>query len=126
MFLAAAVDRLSRYMTDLLVIVRTARGRADATAKGVTFGRKPKLTEHQKREEIKRRDTPCIRLELRRQRADDWGGSNRDSRGMPRRSRNTETSDANNCRINDICIRSSYRSRYERHITVVFHWNSII
>jgi len=35
---------------------RTARGRADATAKGVKFGRKPKLTEHQKREAIKRRD----------------------------------------------------------------------
>jgi DNA invertase Pin-like site-specific DNA recombinase len=35
---------------------RTARGRADAKAKGVKFGRKPKLTEHQKREAIKRRD----------------------------------------------------------------------
>src|SRR5467141_1586341 len=29
---------------------RTARGRADAKAKGVKFGRKPKLTTHQKRE----------------------------------------------------------------------------
>lgn len=29
---------------------RTARGRADAKAKGVKFGRKPKLTEHQQRE----------------------------------------------------------------------------
>jgi DNA invertase Pin-like site-specific DNA recombinase len=35
---------------------RTARGRADAKAKGVKFGRKPKLTAHQKREAIKRRD----------------------------------------------------------------------
>jgi DNA invertase Pin-like site-specific DNA recombinase len=35
---------------------RTARGRADAKAKGVKFGRKPKLTEHQKREAIQRRD----------------------------------------------------------------------
>ena len=35
---------------------RTARGRADAKAKGVKFGRKPKLTPHQKREAIKRRD----------------------------------------------------------------------
>jgi DNA invertase Pin-like site-specific DNA recombinase len=97
----AAVDRLSRDTTDLLVIARalqnagaglrsiaepvvdttsdfaelvlamlgvaaklerrrikerTARGRADAKAKGVKFGRKPKLTEHQKREAIKRRD----------------------------------------------------------------------
>src|SRR6478672_3189247 len=29
---------------------RTARGRADAKAKGVKFGRKPKLTSHQQRE----------------------------------------------------------------------------
>jgi DNA invertase Pin-like site-specific DNA recombinase len=35
---------------------RTARGRADAKAKGVKFGRKPKLTAHQKREAIRRRD----------------------------------------------------------------------
>jgi DNA invertase Pin-like site-specific DNA recombinase len=35
---------------------RTARGRADAKAKGVKFGRKPKLTPHQAREAIKRRD----------------------------------------------------------------------
>jgi DNA invertase Pin-like site-specific DNA recombinase len=35
---------------------RTARGRADAKAKGVKFGRKPKLTPHQRREAIKRRD----------------------------------------------------------------------
>ena len=35
---------------------RTARGRADAKAKGVRFGRPPKLTSHQKREAIKRRD----------------------------------------------------------------------
>ena len=33
---------------------RTERGRADA--KGVKFGRKPKLTQHQQREAIKRRD----------------------------------------------------------------------
>jgi DNA invertase Pin-like site-specific DNA recombinase len=35
---------------------RTARGRADAKAKGVKFGRKPILTPHQQREAIKRRD----------------------------------------------------------------------
>ena len=35
---------------------RTARGRADAKAKGVKFGRKPTLTPHQQREAIKRRD----------------------------------------------------------------------
>jgi len=32
------------------ILERTARGRADAQAKGVKFGRKPKLTEHQERE----------------------------------------------------------------------------
>jgi DNA invertase Pin-like site-specific DNA recombinase len=35
---------------------RTARGRADAKAKGVRFGRKPKLTAHQQREARKRID----------------------------------------------------------------------
>jgi DNA invertase Pin-like site-specific DNA recombinase len=32
------------------IMERTARGRADAKAKGVKFGRKPKLTPHQQRE----------------------------------------------------------------------------
>ena len=32
------------------IIERTARGRADAKAQGVKFGRKPKLTPHQQRE----------------------------------------------------------------------------
>src|SRR3954465_11602645 len=32
------------------ILERTARGRADAKANGVKFGRKPKLTEHQKGE----------------------------------------------------------------------------
>jgi DNA invertase Pin-like site-specific DNA recombinase len=36
------------------IIERTARGRADAKAKGVKFGRKPKLTPHQQREARKR------------------------------------------------------------------------
>jgi DNA invertase Pin-like site-specific DNA recombinase len=35
---------------------RMSRGRADAKAKGVKFGRKPILTPHQKAEAIKRRD----------------------------------------------------------------------
>jgi DNA invertase Pin-like site-specific DNA recombinase len=104
----AAVDRLSRDTTDLMVIARdlqragaglhslaepvvdttsdfaelvlamlgvaaklerrrikerTARGRADAKANAVKFGRKPKLTPHQNREAIKRRDKegkPCV------------------------------------------------------------------
>jgi DNA invertase Pin-like site-specific DNA recombinase len=35
---------------------RTAPGRADAKAKGVKLGRNPALTQHPKREPIKRRD----------------------------------------------------------------------
>jgi DNA invertase Pin-like site-specific DNA recombinase len=38
------------------ILERTARGRTDAKAKGVKFGRKPKLTTHQQREAVKRRD----------------------------------------------------------------------
>ena len=38
------------------ILERTARGRADAKDKGVKFGRKPKLTPHQQREAIRRRD----------------------------------------------------------------------
>ncbi len=36
------------------IIERTARGRADAKAAGVKFGRKPSLTPHQQREALKR------------------------------------------------------------------------
>jgi DNA invertase Pin-like site-specific DNA recombinase len=36
------------------ILERTARGRADAKAKGVKFGRKPILTPHQQREACKR------------------------------------------------------------------------
>ena len=39
-----------------LIRVRTAEGRSRAKAKGTKMGRKPKLTDHQKREAIKRRD----------------------------------------------------------------------
>ncbi len=38
------------------IMERTARGRADAKAKGVVFGRKPILTPHQQREARKRID----------------------------------------------------------------------
>lgn len=38
------------------IVERTARGRADAKAQGVRFGRKPKLTSHQQVEAAKRRD----------------------------------------------------------------------
>jgi len=36
------------------IIERTARGRADAKAQGVKFGRKPSLTPHQQREALRR------------------------------------------------------------------------
>jgi DNA invertase Pin-like site-specific DNA recombinase len=39
-----------------LIRARTAEGRARAVARGVKLGRKPKLTPHQQREAIKRRD----------------------------------------------------------------------
>jgi DNA invertase Pin-like site-specific DNA recombinase len=39
-----------------LIRARTSEGRERAKARGVKLGRKPKLTEHQKREAIKRRD----------------------------------------------------------------------
>jgi DNA invertase Pin-like site-specific DNA recombinase len=39
-----------------LIRARTGEGRARAKAKGMKMGRRPKLTDHQKREAIKRRD----------------------------------------------------------------------
>jgi DNA invertase Pin-like site-specific DNA recombinase len=39
-----------------LIRARTGEGRDRAKAKDVRMGRKPKLTDHQKREAIKRRD----------------------------------------------------------------------
>jgi DNA invertase Pin-like site-specific DNA recombinase len=39
-----------------LIRARTGEGRARAKARGVKLGWKPKLTDHQKREAIKRRD----------------------------------------------------------------------
>jgi DNA invertase Pin-like site-specific DNA recombinase len=39
-----------------LIRVRTGEGRERAVARGVKLGRKPKLTPHQRREAIKRRD----------------------------------------------------------------------
>jgi DNA invertase Pin-like site-specific DNA recombinase len=39
-----------------LIRARTCEGRERAKAKGVKMGRKPKLTAHQKREAIKRRE----------------------------------------------------------------------
>jgi DNA invertase Pin-like site-specific DNA recombinase len=39
-----------------LIRARTGEGRERAKARGVKLGRRPKLTEHQKREAIRRRD----------------------------------------------------------------------
>jgi len=39
-----------------LIRARTAEGRGRAKARGVKLGRKPKLTDHQRREAIRRRD----------------------------------------------------------------------
>jgi DNA invertase Pin-like site-specific DNA recombinase len=39
-----------------LIGARTGEGRERAKARGVKMGRRPKLTEHQKREAIRRRD----------------------------------------------------------------------
>jgi DNA invertase Pin-like site-specific DNA recombinase len=39
-----------------LIRARTSEGREHAKARGVKLGRKPKLTDHQKREAIRRRD----------------------------------------------------------------------
>src|SRR5215212_6037227 len=39
-----------------LILIRTSEGRARAKARGVKLGRKPKLTPHQKREAIARRE----------------------------------------------------------------------
>jgi DNA invertase Pin-like site-specific DNA recombinase len=40
-----------------LISVRTGEGRKRAKERGVKMGRKPKLTPHQQREAIRRRDT---------------------------------------------------------------------
>ena len=44
-----------------LIRARTGEGRARAKARGVKLGRKPKLTPHQQREAIKRRDSRAKR-----------------------------------------------------------------
>jgi DNA invertase Pin-like site-specific DNA recombinase len=49
------LDGLAEFERDL-IRTRTSEGRERAKARGVKLGRKPKLTEHQKREAIRRRD----------------------------------------------------------------------
>jgi hypothetical protein len=45
----------------ILIRTRTGEGRERAKARGVKLGRKPKLTDHQKREAIRRRDHDASR-----------------------------------------------------------------
>lgn len=45
-----------------LIRARTGEGRERAKAKGVKIGRKPKLTDHQRHEAVKRRDFETSRL----------------------------------------------------------------
>ena len=54
-FLLTVLGGLAEFERDLLR-TRTSEGRERAKARGVKLGRKPKLTEHQKREAIRRRD----------------------------------------------------------------------
>ncbi|RYF52042.1 MAG: recombinase family protein, partial [Cytophagaceae bacterium] len=51
-----AILGLSAKLERRRIIERTSRGRADAKAAGVKFGRKPALTPHQQREALKRLD----------------------------------------------------------------------
>jgi DNA invertase Pin-like site-specific DNA recombinase len=50
-----ALDGLAEFERDL-IRARTSEGRERAKARGVKLGRKPKLTEHQRCEAIRRRD----------------------------------------------------------------------
>jgi DNA invertase Pin-like site-specific DNA recombinase len=51
----AVLGGLAEFERDLIG-ARTSEGRSRAVARGVKMGRKPKLTPHQQREAIKRRD----------------------------------------------------------------------
>jgi DNA invertase Pin-like site-specific DNA recombinase len=51
----SVLGRLAEFRRDL-IRARTSEGRERGKARGVKLGRKPKLTEHQKREAIRRRD----------------------------------------------------------------------
>ncbi len=52
---AHRLSELAEFERDL-IRTRTSEGRERAKARGVKLGRKPKLTAHQKREAIRRRD----------------------------------------------------------------------
>ena len=54
-FMLTVLGGLAEFERDL-IRVRTSEGRERAKARGVKLGRKPKLTDHQKREAIRGRD----------------------------------------------------------------------
>jgi DNA invertase Pin-like site-specific DNA recombinase len=54
--IAREMQKIGAKLERRCILERIARGRADAKAKGVKFGRKPTLTPHQQREAIRRRD----------------------------------------------------------------------
>jgi DNA invertase Pin-like site-specific DNA recombinase len=60
-----------------LILARTSQGRARAKARGTRFGRKPKLTRHQRAEalERRRRGTGGDRKDFRREPLDDQSAS---------------------------------------------------
>lgn len=49
-----------------LILARTDEGRKRAKARGVRFGRKPKLTQHQRREALARREAGEALVEIGR------------------------------------------------------------
>jgi DNA invertase Pin-like site-specific DNA recombinase len=51
-----ATQSITKFPAVVLIRTRTGEGRARAKARGVKLGRKPKLTPHQKREVIARRE----------------------------------------------------------------------
>jgi DNA invertase Pin-like site-specific DNA recombinase len=54
-FMLTVLEGLAEFERDL-IRVRTSEGRERAKARGVKLGRKPKLTDHERREAIRRRD----------------------------------------------------------------------
>jgi DNA invertase Pin-like site-specific DNA recombinase len=69
---------------------RTARGLADAKANGVKFGRKPKLTPHQQREDRGWRETAQRRAQLQCQSGDDFATVTTTRPRTPDRERESE------------------------------------
>src|SRR3954462_5008773 len=63
--LLAVLGGLAEFERDL-IRARTGEGRARAKARGVKLGRRPKLTPHQKREAIERRDKGEALVEIAR------------------------------------------------------------